>query len=158
MQKNLNFEGFWKCVQINFFGSRVDVHTKPHLISAPLISHINTRLVVRVEEQADDLKDHLLAALEAVKVWLIEESVSVSIPYNWEGHLGFSLGEDLSQTVPLCGRCGHVCVLQHSRSRGSQREAVDSVACHNWYTSQGTPNPLNHIYYMLGDGGRPFWR
>lgn len=68
MQKNLNFEGFWKCVQINFFGSCVDVHTKPHLILAPSISHINTRLVVRVEEQADDLKDHLLAALEAVKV------------------------------------------------------------------------------------------
>lgn len=59
MHKNLNFEGFWKCVQINFSGSHVDVHTRPHFILAPLISGIKTHLVVRLE-QADDLKEGTL--------------------------------------------------------------------------------------------------
>lgn len=136
MHKNLNFERFWKGVQINFFGTGVDVHTRPHLILAPLISHINTHLVVRVEEQADNLKREPCQLLrscsssEAVKIWLIEVSISVLISYNWEGHLRLYQEKHFSQTdsAPLW----QTWPCQRSRSHGSHSQPKGSyrfLAC-----------------------------
>lgn len=109
MHKNLNFEVFWKCVLINFFGTHVDVHTGPQSILAPLISHINTHLVVRKKhKELIWMREPCwllgsCSSSEAVKVWLMEVSISVLISYNWEGQLGFYHEKDFSQadSAPL---------------------------------------------------------
>lgn len=166
MHKNLNFEGFWKCVQINFFHlvcwcsyktsfnfSTTDFSYK-HMFSGEQ----NKQMVWKREPR------WLLGSCsrtEDVQGWSTEGSGAVPIPLTGRDTSDSTMRRICHRVVlPLWGRCDHVCVPQHSRSRGSQREAVDSLpACglSQLIHESGTPNPFQHIYCML-DGRRPFWR
>lgn len=165
MHKNLNFERFWKCVQINFFCIRVDVHTRSHLILAPLIPHTfsgESRTSRWCERGNPAGCSGAAAAVRLSKYAWLKGLYLYSFPITGRDTSDSTMRRICHRLIlPLCGRCDASVSLSTADPVAAKRKLwipCLPVASHNWSTSQGTPNPLYHIYFMLGDGRRPFWR